>query len=632
MSPRYRRTLTWALALASLAGLPVDARAGLGPSLIAESGSHSIDSVVVRYAVEASELPDGAALLEARVELVETAEGFAAPEEGQTGVPLRLADIAARGGVKLTDTGLAAVAPAVLRLLKSMGYVGVYVTPDPLQFGVVDGVVVDTREAGDGSLRLEVTLGTVTEVRTLGVGERVKEGESLNNPLHRRIIERSPVGPHVEGETARRDLLRADVLDAYTARLNRHPGRRVDVAVSAPGDTPGAVTLDYMVTENRPWLFFGQVSNTGSGSTDAFREHMGFIHNDLSNNDDIFTVGYQTANFDDVHQVYAFYDRPFPNSERLRWKVHASYYEYVASELGLPDLDFSGQGWDAGVELKWNFFQHKDLFVDLIAGARFENVRVQNDLAGSDADEDFLIPHAAMRLERFRDQSRTEAQLGVDLNLAGIAGTSADLDALGRLNADDEYAVLRAEAVHSFYLDPLFDEASAKSGNLAHEVLMAFRGQHSLGSRLIPNEEMAAGGLYTVRGYPTSKVAGDDVVMGTLEYRFHVPRSVDPDVQPGTFMGQPFRWKPQYAYGPTDWDLVFKGFVDAARVLNSDRESFEVDETLVGAGVGAEFSLTRRFNVRVDLGVALAELDDGSGGHSVDAGHTELHIVLTLIY
>jgi len=272
------------------------------------------------------------------------------------------------------------------------------------------------------------------------------------------------------------------------------------------------------------------------------------------------------------------------------------------------------------------------VFLDLIAGARFEGVRVQNDLAGTEGDEGFFIPHAAVRLERVRDQSRTEAQIGIDVNLASVAGTSDNLDTLGRTDADREYAVLRGEGVHAFYLDPWFDASAKREGNLRHEVLLALKGQTSLGSRLIPNEEMAAGGLYTVRGYPESKVAGDNAVMATLEYRFHVPKAVSPEVQAGSLFGQPFRWKPQYAYGPTDWDLVFKAFVDAARVTNTDRASFEVDDTLVGAGIGAEFSLTRRFNVRVDFGVALAELNDAGGGHSVDAGHTELHMVLTLIY
>ena len=45
------------------------------------------------------------------------------------------------------------------------------------------------------------------------------------------------------------------------------------------------------------------------------------------------------------------------------------------------------------------------------------------------------------------------------------------------------------------------------------------------GSRLVPNEEMAVGGLYTVRGYPESITAGDTVINGTIEYRYHLAKT-----------------------------------------------------------------------------------------------------------
>jgi hemolysin activation/secretion protein len=624
--------LTLALVAAGLAPMPSLAQPPAEQTPIQAIGSHRVSSIVFRFVRDNPGLPAPEALLAASVELTSTPGGWSAAEPGQAAQRMTLADLVAQPEPRLTDTGLAAVAPAAVQRMKDLGYVGVYVVPDPTQFHVSDGVVVDTRPAGDTSLVLEVTTGVVTEVRTIAVGERVEPGESLNNPLHDRIRRRSPVAPHAQGDPARRDLLLRTKLDAYTARLNRQPGRRVDVAVSAPGDQPGSVTLDYMITENRPWLIFGQVSNTGSGSTDALREHFGFIHNDLSNNDDILTLGYQTANFDDVHQVYGSYDRPLYDSERWRWRVHGAYYRYVASEVGFPDLDFRGEGWNAGGELAWNFFQRGDLFLDAIAGVRFEHIRVDNELTGLEGEQDFLIPRLALRLQQSRDASRTDATIGLEFNLPGVAGTGENLDPLGRVGAVRDFTILRGEATHAFYLDPYLDDQATRTGNLVHEVLLAAKGQHALGNRLYPNEEQVAGGLYTVRGYPVAQVAGDNVVIGTIEYRVHLPRAVDPEVQPGTLFGQPFRWKPQYAYGPTDWDLVFKVFIDAARVTNSDRMSFEVDDTLVGAGVGAEFSLTRRLNLRADLGFALLELQDAAGGNTVDAGHAELHLVLTLIY
>lgn len=596
---------------------------------VTTAGSHRVSEVRIRFTRPTPLQPSVESLMAVVVPLVDTPSGLDATAPGAPSRGVKLSDFATIPDARLTDAGLAAIAPAVFDHMRGLGYFGVYVVPDPAQFHVEDGVVVDTRPPGDTTLVLEITTGIVTEVRTIAQGERIPEGEGLNHPLHEKFLERSPVKAFAGGEVTEENVLWRGRIDDYTARLNRHPGRRVDVGVAASGDQPGAVSLEYQVTENRPWLLFAQVSNTGSGSGDAFREHFGFIHNDLSNDDDILTLDYQTANFEDVHALFASYDRPVGNSERLRWNVHASWHQYIAGDVGLPDFDFIGSGWEAGVGAAWNFHQHHDTFLDLVGEAKFEHIRVNNELAGLIGEGDWIVLGAAVRLERHRDQSQTDARIGIDW---GFSNSAENLEALGRTDPDDDFAVLRGEATHAFYVDPYFEKDPSNQSGLAHEILLAARGQHALGHRLIPNEEMVAGGLYTVRGYPEAVTAGDTVLMGTAEYRYHIARDRDPEVQPGTLFGKPFRWQPQYAYGPVDWDLIAKVFVDAARVTNTDRLSFETDRTLVGAGVGVEFSLTRRFNVRTDLGFALVELDDAGGGNTVDAGHAELHIVVTGIY
>jgi hemolysin activation/secretion protein len=102
---------------------------------------------------------------------------------------------------------------------------------------------------------------------------------------------------------------------------------------------------------------------------------------------------------------------------------------------------------------------------------------------------------------------------------------------------------------------------------------------------------------------------------------------VDPTRTP--LFGGPFRARPQQAYGQADWDLILKGFIDAARVVNSERKPFESNETLVGTGVGAELQLLRNFSFRVDWGVALTEVE---GGDRVTAGSNRFHISLTLLF
>jgi hemolysin activation/secretion protein len=154
------------------------------------------------------------------------------------------------------------------------------------------------------------------------------------------------------------------------------------------------------------------------------------------------------------------------------------------------------------------------------------------------------------------------------------------------------------------------------------------RGQYAFDYRLIPNAEQVVGGLYSVRGYPESVVAGDSVIIGTAEYRFHVPRALSIQPEPSKFMGRDFRARPQQQFGRPDWDLVLRAFVDAARVTNSDRLSFERDETLVGAGLGAELLLYQNVSVRMDWGMALVEVQN----QDVKVGSNRFHFVFTVLF
>jgi hemolysin activation/secretion protein len=95
-------------------------------------------------------------------------------------------------------------------------------------------------------------------------------------------------------------------------------------------------------------------------------------------------------------------------------------------------------------------------------------------------------------------------------------------------------------------------------------------------------------------------------------------------------LGKDFRWAPQQAFGQADWDLIFKGFVDAARTTISNPRPGENDHTLVGAGVGTELAVKRNLSVRLDLGFALQDVKDEP--ETVKAGDARLHFSLTVLY
>jgi hemolysin activation/secretion protein len=476
----------------------------------------------------------------------------------------------------------------------------------------------------------------VTELRTLASGERVKEGgvispeNRVDHPLHQPIRDRSPIQPSRQGDAVHRDLLRKDVLDEYLFFLSRHPGRRVDASVAA-AEEPGGVALDYQLTENPPFIPYAQISNTGTPATDRLRERFGFVHSQLTNNDDILAFDYVTAWFDEANAVIVGYEAPFKN-DRFRWRVHGNWQEFDASEVGFFGDEFDGESWALGGEVIWNFFQKRELFLDLVAGVRYEDIEVDNQGFAIQGEAAFVIPLVAVRLDRTTEWYSTQASLGLEYWLT--SADEAELEALGRTDPDADTPVLQGSLTHAMYLEPLVNRAgwedptTPEDSTLAHEVVGSIRGQYAFEKRLIPQAEQVVGGLYTVRGYPESIVAGDSIVIGTLEYRYHLPRAFGIEPEPRRLFGQPFRVAPQYVYGRPDWDLILKAFLDVGRTYQSDRLSFESDDTLIGMGIGVELVLRRNINVRLDWGFALEDLAAGS----VDAGDNRLHFVATFLF
>ncbi len=524
------------------------------------------------------------------------------------------------------------ISRVIVAELNRQGIVGVLVAPEPTQ--IDPGTATDLRE-DTSTLRIKIYVGVVTGVRTVGTGDRFGEGQVVNSPAHRRIASLSPARPWTEGSRGkRRDLIRADVLDSYVHRLNRHPARRVDLAVAAAtgqGEVPNAVTLDYLVRESKPWIAYAQASNTGTDATNEWRQRLGFVHNQVTGRDDIFQADFVTSSFDDSYAALVSYETPLIGTDLIRAKVYGNWSDYTARDIGLPGQDLEGTTWTAGGELITNVYQKKSYFVDAFAGVRHENIEVTNDVAGSDSNTEFVIGTLGLRSEQRVPTRSIYSEVAIDYTLSG--GDSDEIAGLGRLRAEDEWALLRWDAGASFFLEPLFfpggwKEEGTFGSTLANEIAVGFRGQYSFDDRLIPQQQMVVGGLHTVRGYPQSAVAGDTVMIATAEYRLHIPQLLGTSSEAGTLFGEPFRYKPDRAYGMADWDLVLAGFVDYGQTYINDADAIEEDESLLGAGIGLGFEYRRNLRIRADWGMALNDTEDGS----VESGDSEFHFVATLAF
>ncbi len=632
----------------------------------------------IEYAVDHPQHPSAESLLDRPVTLTRTADGWVRAAPGWPAETMPIRDLFAGGPVVLRASAVDAIASAVFEAFAERSIIGVFVAPDPEQVALPElplpqelrereaaGEPIplrlggeDFREAGDASLRLRIFTARVARVRSIASGERIDEEKRIDAREHARIRLHSPLQPwppeitDADGaeqgvgarEEDRRDLLRQDVLDDYALRLSRHPGRRVDVAVAAAdSDEPGAAELQYLVRENRPWSLFYQLSNTGPETTDPWRHRFGAVHNQLLGQDDIASLEYVTAGFRESHSIIGSYDRPVFTSESLRLRMTGGWSEFRASDVGLALEQFSGESWFWSAELGWFALQRGSWFVEFFGGVRYQNIQVTNEGLDEGVGEDAIfLPRVGLRVDSVGEKASFDGTVFLEWTENDVAAAGReDLERLGRLDPEREWVTLQWATQASVYLEPLLDPegwgtgTNWKRSTIAHELAFGFRGQYAFNRRLIPNAEQVIGGLYSVRGYPESAVAGDTTFVGSVEYRFHVPRAFEPysvsGAQPPRVFGEPFRLAPPSVYGRPDWDLVLKGFLDFGRNYNSQNLSIERDEALLSAGLGVEVQVLRNFSFRTDWGYVLDAIG-GEGENAVTVGSQRFHIVLTVLF
>ena len=175
-----------------------------------------------------------------------------------------------------------------------------------------------------------------------------------------------------------------------------------------------------------------------------------------------------------------------------------------------------------------------------------------------------------------------------------------DEDDVGRFARDDSWSSLNANIDVRRFVDA--------------EGVGEFRLRANVGGaldgRVAPQAYTVLGGMNTIRGYPEAAAAGDQGWSASVEYWWHPGRSSAPNQR----------------FQPQDWDLAFGGFLDAgATKINNPVVDYEVDEDLLGAGIGLEGLFDRSVQVRLYWGFALSDLD----GRDTESGDNRVHFSAT---
>lgn len=610
----------------------------------ADGLAYPVSNFVLEYAEPRDGQPPTAELEALEVPLLDTREGFVAPREGLKSTDVSIEALKRRNPREFYGSAIRSIGAAIVEEFKRRGIVGVLVTPAPQDIDPRSNR--DLRPTARADLRLVVYTGHLVDARTVAIGDRFPEGadgEGVDHPAHARIRENSPIGPG--------DLLDKAALDRYLARLNRHPRRNVDLTLTS-ADEAGGVFLDFLVAESQPWSVYAQGSNTGTKTTNKWRERFGYTNTQLSGRDDVLQFDVITAGDSSLNAVFASYELPLlaktaepAAGAPLLLRVDGVFSDYDASEVGVQDARFQGTTWEGGVQVIQNVLESPDydFFLDFFMGAKFQHVRVDNEPVAGFRDKNtaqFAFFEPGFRAQHQGEWSNFSADVRGVFNLSSVAGTKAsDLvnGQLGRNFVDSaNIQLLRWRWDFSLFLEPLLnpkgylDASTPASSTLAHELVLSNWGQYS-GERLIPQHERVAGGLNTVRGYPQAIVAGDTVIVTRAEYRLHLPRLLPIDPQPLKlpWLGDFQLFRPQ-VYGSPDWDLVLRGFVDAAQVRIVDRQVGESNSNLLGAGVGLELTFRRNLVLRADWGNARKGLS--TPDEDIGVGNNEFYFSFTAIY
>ena len=517
------------------------------------------------------------------VELTLTADGWTAPQPGRRSQTATLQELDA-SRFPFHASALSAIAQRIVSAFNEKGYGGIYVSVDPQQKAASPSIPVC-------EIQFLVSCGYVRDLKTVAAGPY----HPGRQPSHKRLMRQCPLTcSEQDGEPC---YLNLEAMDAYLYRVNRYPSRSVNAEIDGmPGD--GGVDLNLVVNEDKPWHVYVNAATTGNQNTsELWIERVGFIDYQLTRHDDTLAVEYATSGLSPLNSVVGSYEAPWYHCDRLRWRLDGSYSSFNLQAADLNNDRVASSQWRAGPSLIVNIYQRRDFFVDMQFGAYWLDIHADNTFYDVDVDNQFLLPTVTLACEMKRPSKGLQAFVSIQHNLQHLANTNtATIDSLGRLQASAKWWLAEFNLQASSYL-PLSDFDAQLGRTLsAHEFWTLCGGQYAFNYRLIPQKEGVIGGFYTVRGYPNALSSGDSVFYAQAEYRYHMRRYCEYEDVDG-------RTIPQLQ--PSQWLARF--FFDAGKSHYNQRIAGELDSTLLGLGMGAEYAYKKSLVARVDAAVALKD-------------------------
>ncbi len=433
--------------------------------------------------------------------------------------------------------------------------------------------------------------------------------EIENNTVEFRVVEGRVGDVKVEGgkyykaekikrlvHTEKGQILNYERLQQDIRRINQQPDRTMK-AVLVPGKEQGLTDiLVKMEKEEKPYHFYLDYNNRGTSYTTKNRYGVGFVHNNLTGNEDILSL---RARIGERSEVYAgSIDYNFPIS---RYNTRLGFYAaYSHADIGeqFKVLTPEGKAAAYGVYISHPLFDRD--FLDPVAinvrgtvTAGLDAISVYNKILGQETSHDELrVLKAGLSLDEKDAMGRTFITQELRFGIADFLGSMDENDSsASRLDAGGEFTK---------YVGTITRVNRLPFSSL---LLASFKYQFTDG-RLVNSEQMSFGGADSIRGYPENDYLGDYGWITRLELRtpaFIFPREIKvPYDKKGTSLMDAI----QFVY-----------FVDFGKAyLKKPRVGEKKDRLFTSVGLGLRFELYEHLKGMVDIGfpVGNEEPSDGS--------------------
>ncbi|MDM0005662.1 ShlB/FhaC/HecB family hemolysin secretion/activation protein [Variovorax sp. J22G73] len=448
-------------------------------------------------------------------------------------------------GPERTLKDVEAARDALLAAYQAAGYQSVYVDLPEQQ--VTQGVVF-----------LQVNETRVGRVRVVGA--------EYNSPLN----VREQVPALKEGGVPNFTQAQAEL-----TALNRGPKRQV-MPLVRQGSLPGTMDVDLKVDDSSPWRASVGLNNDYSADTRKLRASASLGHDNLWQMGHSASISFFGAP-QDLSQTKVFsasYNAPFAGTN---WALEANAYTSDSNVATVGGTSVLGKGHSVGVKAIYTLPNAGNWWHAFSLGVDFKNNKEALQLKGT--GDTVPLKYAPITLSYTGLRQTEKSQYGVGLSL--VVGTSSSFK-YGSDWAAFDYK--RYKSSPSFMvLKTDFNGTHTFDGGQQ----LGFRVNAQMtDSPLVSSEQIAGGGMNSVRGYLSAEATGDYGVVGSLELRS----------QPLTFLGS---WV-------EGWRVY--GFVDAARLRLKSPLPEQADKfQLASVGVGTTFKVGQYFSGRVDFGYPLKD-------------------------